>query len=78
MDKQSFQEEVKKFISRNPKRTAGALLGLLAGILILTIGFFKTLLLALTTLIGYYLGSRFSIEEDLKDLIMKIIPERFK
>jgi len=78
MDKEYFKQELENYIYRHPKRTLGALLGLLVGILILAIGFFKTLLLVVTTLIGYYLGSRFSLEEDLKELILKIIPERFK
>jgi len=78
MDKRQFKEELSQFIYLNRKKICGALIGLIIGILILTIGFIKTLLLCLTTLIGYYLGSRWRFEEDLKDFILRIIPERFK
>ncbi len=78
MDKNQLKEELSQFIYRNRKKATGALLGLIIGILILTIGFFKTLLLVITTLIGYYIGSRWNFEEDIKDFIMRVIPERFK
>ncbi|MFP4198577.1 MAG: DUF2273 domain-containing protein [Halanaerobium sp.] len=78
MDKKQLKEDLSQFIYLNRKKIAGALVGLIIGILILTIGFFKTLLLCLTTLIGCYLGSRWRFQEDLKDFILRIIPERFK
>jgi uncharacterized membrane protein len=78
MDKNEFREELFQFIYLNRKKISGALIGLIIGILILSIGFFKTLLICITTLVGYYLGSRWRFEEDLKDFILKIIPERFK
>ena len=78
MDNQQFKEELSQFIYLNRKKISGALIGLIIGILILTIGFLKTLLLCLTTLLGYYLGARWRFEEDLKSFILKIIPERFK
>lgn len=78
MDKNQFKEELSQFLYLNRRKVVGALLGLIIGLLIIIIGFFKTLLLCLTTLFGYYLGSRWSFEEDLKDLIIKVIPDRFK
>ena len=78
MDKNQIKEELSQFIYLNRKKISGALIGLIIGILILTIGFFKTLLLFLTTLVGYHLGMRWRFEEDLKDFILRIIPERFK
>lgn len=78
MDIKHLKEDLSQFIYLNRKRITGAILGLVIGILILTIGFFKTFLLFLTTLVGYYLGARWRIEEDLKDFILRIIPERFK
>lgn len=78
MDKKEFKEELSQFIYLNRRKLFGALIGLIIGILILTIGFFKTLLLFLTTLVGYYLGMRWRFEEDLKDFILRIIPDRFK
>jgi uncharacterized membrane protein len=78
MEKNKFKEELSQFIYLNRRKVIGALIGLIIGILILTIGFFKTLLLCLTTSLGYYLGIRWRFEEDLKDFILRIIPERFK
>ena len=78
MDKKEFKEELSQYIYINRKKIIGALIGLIIGILILSIGFFKTLLLFLTTLVGYYLGMRWRFEEDLKDFILRIIPDRFK
>lgn len=78
MDKNQFKDELSQFIYLNRKKIAGAFFGLLIGVLILTIGFFKTLLLTVTTLIGYYFGSRWNFEEDIKDFIIRVIPERFK
>ncbi|KXS50472.1 MAG: hypothetical protein A8274_674 [Halanaerobium sp. 4-GBenrich] len=78
MDKKELKEELSQFIYQNRRKIIGALVGLIIGILILTIGFFKTLLLCLTTLLGYYFGMRWRFEEDLKDFILRIIPERFK
>ncbi len=78
MDKKELKEELSQFIYQNRRKIIGALVGLIIGILILTIGFFKTLLLCLTTLLGYYFGMRWRFEEDLKDFVLRIIPERFK
>ncbi|TDO92290.1 putative membrane protein [Halanaerobium saccharolyticum] len=78
MDKNQFKEELSQFIYLNRRKICGALIGLIIGVLILTVGFFKTLLLCLTTLVGYYFGARWRFEEDLKDFIIRIIPDRFK
>ncbi|SIQ11281.1 DUF2273 domain-containing protein [Halanaerobium kushneri] len=78
MDKNQLKEELVQLIYVNLKKITGAVIGLIIGILFLTVGFFKTLLLCLTTLFGYYFGSRWRFEEDLKDFILRIIPERFK
>ena len=78
MDKNQFKEELSQFIYLNRKKISGALIGLIVGVLILTIGFIKTLLLCVTTLVGYYFGLRWPFEEDLKDFILRIIPDRFK
>ena len=78
MDKKQFKEELSQYIYLKRKKLSGALIGLIIGILVLTVGLFKTLLLCLTTLFGYYMGARWRFEEDLKDFILRIIPERFK
>ncbi|ADO77041.1 DUF2273 domain-containing protein [Halanaerobium praevalens] len=78
MDKQKLKADLIQFIYLNLKKIFGAVIGLIIGILILVIGFFKTLVICLTTLVGYYLGARWRFEEDIKDFILKVIPEKFK
>lgn len=63
-----------QFINSNRKRFFGALFGFLIGILILTIGFFKTLFIVLTTLIGYLWGSKSFTKMDLVNFLEKILP----
>ena len=46
------------WINNNKKRFFGGLIGFVLSVLILTIGFFKTLFIVLCTLIGYLLGSK--------------------
>ena len=46
----------------------------LVGILLVTFGFWKTVLVALLTGIGYYVGSSENIESSIKALINKLFP----
>ena len=46
----------------------------LIGILLVTFGFWKTVLIALITAIGYYVGSSDNIESSIKTLINKFFP----
>ncbi|WP_236908762.1 DUF2273 domain-containing protein [Clostridium sp. Cult3] len=71
------REMFSKFIDwvRNHKgKFFGGILGFLIAILVLNIGFFKTLFIVLCTWAGYYLGSKSDSKENFKDLIDKIIP----
>ena len=74
MNKKDFYEDFMIFFREHKGKIIGGLSGFLAGILFLIIGFFKTLLLIICTLIGYYLGSRWDIEGDIKKLLNKILP----
>lgn len=46
----------KEFIKEHLNRIIGSSTGLIIGVLLLTIGFWRTLLLLVCTFIGYYLG----------------------
>ena len=46
----------KEYIKEHLDRVIGSSLGLIVGVLLITIGFWRTLLLALCVFIGYYLG----------------------
>lgn len=53
-------------------RLVGAALGLLAGILMLTIGFWKTLLLILLSAAGWYLSGNTKLGDKLSEGIKRI------
>lgn len=74
MKREEFYEELLKMFKKDKGKIIGALIGLLAGILFLLIGFFKTLLIIICTLIGLYLGSRWDVEGDIKKILHKILP----
>jgi len=57
---------------------AGILLGLLFGVLVLTIGFWKSIFLVLCICIGYWLGSSVDKKEKFLDFLDKILPKGFR
>ncbi|MFW6035260.1 MAG: DUF2273 domain-containing protein [Halothermotrichaceae bacterium] len=59
-------------------KIVGALIGFLFGILILYVGFFKTLLIFACTLLGYYIGSRWDLAGDFKELLDRLLPQQYK
>lgn len=61
-------------INNNKGKFFGALLGFLIGIMILSIGFFKTLFVFICTSIGYALGSKRFRNINLRELLEKILP----
>jgi uncharacterized membrane protein len=69
-----FQEWITAFFSGCKGRTIGILSGLLLGILILTLGFWKSVLLALCIGLGYWLGSFHDRKENFLAFLDKILP----
>ena len=61
-------------INNNKSKFFGALIGFCIGIMILTIGFFKTLFIFICTCIGYLLGSKRFKNINLRELLEKILP----
>jgi uncharacterized membrane protein len=74
MTMEKFWSQLFIYFKENNGKIVGGLLGFFFGILFLVIGFFKTLLLLICTFMGYYIGSRWNIEGDLKKLLNKILP----
>lgn len=62
------------WINNNKKKFFGGLIGFILSVLILTIGFFKTLFIVLCTLIGYILGSQSYTKKSLLELLERILP----
>lgn len=55
-------------------RVIGSILGFFVGILILVIGFLKTIFIIICTLFGYHIGKMFDDRERLYDFLNNIIP----
>lgn len=70
--------QLNEIFSNNKGKVIGALIGFLTGLLVLIIGFWKTLLVLLFTVVGYYIGSRWDIEGDFSQVLDKLLPPQFK
>lgn len=66
-------EKILEIYSNNKGKVSGVLLGLLFGILVISIGFFKTLFLSLCITLGYIIGKKIDNNEDLIYFIEKIL-----
>ena len=67
-----------KFVKAHKGVIIGISLGLLVGILMLTIGFFATLLIAICAGIGAFFGSNNKFKKKLFAILDKILPDIFK
>ena len=65
-----MNRKVEKWISANPWKTAGMIAGLILGILVLTIGFLKILIIVLLVSAGFFLGK---LRDDKVSLAEQII-----
>jgi Small integral membrane protein (DUF2273). len=66
-------EKFLEIYSNNKGKISGVLLGLLFGILVISIGFLKTLFLSLCVCLGYIIGKKIDNNEDLIYFIEKIL-----
>lgn len=71
MAKEMFKEII-KLIKANKGKVFGGIIGFVIAILVLTIGFFKTLFIVLCTGLGIFLGDQDNREEKLREIIEKI------
>lgn len=67
-----------KFVKTHRGIIKGVSLGLLIGILLLSIGFFETLLLAICVGIGAFFGSNNKYKKKLLEILDRILPDIFK
>lgn len=66
--------ELLEKINNNRGKFFGALLGCLIGVMILVIGFFKTMFIFICTCIGYTLGGKPYKNINLRELLERILP----
>ena len=80
--KEDVKNQIADFFAVHRKRKLGFLLGFLIGIVILTLGPFKTFFIFFCGIIGLYIGSRFDEGDDLVGRTLKAIenalPKRFQ
>lgn len=66
------------FIKTHSGILIGSSAGLIVGVLIITIGFFSTLFLAICTGIGAFFGSKNKYKKRLIEALDKILPDLFR
>ncbi len=67
-----------EFIKTHRGIITGIALGFLVGVLILAIGFFKTLFLAICVGIGAFFGTKNKLRKRLFEILDKILPDLFR
>ncbi len=67
-----------EFIKAHRGLIIGIGMGLLVGVLMLTIGFFRTLFLAICVGIGAFFGTRNKFRSKLFEILDKILPDIFR
>ncbi len=70
--KKNFFRYVKDWINNNPGTAVGIIIGLILGIMLFTLGIFKTILLLFFMLIGYWLGRNKDKNSSIIEQISKI------
>jgi len=55
----------------------GTACGLLFGFVYLAVGLWETLVFAAIVFLGYYIGKKQDNREDLRDVLARILPEKF-
>lgn len=78
MNNLEFLNDLMKVILIHKGKIAGGIIGFIFGILFLVIGFLKTVLIIICTVIGCYIGSTWDTDRDLRRLIDKILPPQLK
>ena len=67
------KDKLMVFFIAHQGKIIGALIGFFIGIFLLTLGFFKTLILSLCIMIGYYLGKKIDNKEDIIQFIERLL-----
>ena len=74
----SEKEAIKKFIIKHKGVIIGMGIGLIVGTLILCIGFFATLFLAICVGIGAFFGTNNKFKKRLFEILDRILPNVFR
>lgn len=63
-----------EIFNRHRGKTIGLLVGFFVSILLLTLGFFKTIFITGCSAIGFFIGKKIDNHEDFRDLLDRILP----
>lgn len=69
-----LKEYLLNVFSKNQGKIIGSAIGLILAVLILMIGFFRTLVIVAFVSAGYYIGKMIDNKEDLVELLDRILP----
>ncbi|MGI5998357.1 MAG: DUF2273 domain-containing protein [Lutispora sp.] len=67
------KDKLMNFFITHQGKIIGTLIGFLAGLFLLTLGFFKTLVLSICIAMGYYLGKKVDNKEDIIQFIERLL-----
>jgi uncharacterized membrane protein len=73
-----WKEYLIKVFSENEGKVLGVVIGLFVGILVLWIGFFKSMFIVICVLLGYYIGKKKDNKESIFEIIEKLINRGWK
>lgn len=73
-----FKEFLLNIFANNKGKVIGSIIGFIISILLLTIGFFRTLLIVICVSAGYYIGKQVDNRVDFMELLGKLIPPGWK
>jgi uncharacterized membrane protein len=68
------REKIIEILERHQGKIIGSLIGFLVSVVMLTIGFFKTLFITICIIIGYYFGKKIDNRESIAELLDRILP----
>lgn len=69
-----FKDRLFKFFEKHQWKIICSFIGFVIAVVILIIGFFKTLFITLFIAGGYYLGKKIDNKEDIAEILDKILP----
>jgi uncharacterized membrane protein len=73
-----WKEYLIKVFSENEGKVLGVIIGLFVGILVLWIGFFKSMFIVICVFLGYYIGKKKDNKESIFEIIEKLINRGWK
>jgi len=67
------KDKLINFIINRQGKIIGAIIGFITGLFLLTLGFFKTLILLACSMAGYYIGKKIDNKEDIIEYIERLL-----